>query len=73
MPKNYDLQEIADDLKTVQAMDYGKEREVLLAKLLPVLSELVNTMASIAEKIGTPVDDMTSHTPRKTIASRNIN
>lgn len=73
MPKNYDLQEIAEDLKNLQTMDSGVEREKLLRKVLPVISELVNTMAKIAEKIGDPVDDITSLRSRRSIASRNVN
>ncbi|CAB4174416.1 hypothetical protein UFOVP1131_29 [uncultured Caudovirales phage] len=73
MPKNYDLQEIAEDLKKLQTMDFGADREKLLAKVLPVISELVNTMAKIAEKIGDPVDDITSLRSRRSIASRNVN
>lgn len=73
MPKNYDLQEIAEDLKNLQTMDSGVEREKLLRKVLPVIFELVNTMAKIAEKIGDPVDDITSLRSRRSIASRNVN
>jgi hypothetical protein len=73
MPKNYDLQEIAEDLQKLQTMDSGVDREKLLRKVLPVISELVNTMAKIAEKIGDPVDDITSLRSRRGIASRNVN
>lgn len=73
MPKNYDLDEIAQDLKKLKSMDSGVDREKLLEKVLPVLFELVITMAKIAEKIGDPVDDITSLRSRRSIASRNIN
>lgn len=73
MPKNYDLQEIAEDLKVAQLLEPGEERERLLRKLLPVLFELVNTMTKIAEKIGDPVDDIPSKRLSKGIATRDIN
>jgi hypothetical protein len=71
--KNYDLQQIADDLKTVQEMEQSAERETMLRKVLPVLSELVNTMAKIAEKIGEPVEDIPSMRAPRIIASRDVN
>jgi hypothetical protein len=71
--KNYDLQQIADDLKAVQEMEQSAERETMLRKVLPVLSELVNTMAKIAEKIGEPVEDIPSMRTPRIIASRDVN
>ena len=56
MPKQYDLVEIAADLERLKVMDHGKDRETLLATLVPVLCELIGTMAKIADKISEPVE-----------------
>lgn len=56
MSRSYDLIQIAEDLERLKDMDHGKEREALLYTLVPVLCELIGTMAKIADKIHEPME-----------------
>jgi len=73
MSKPYDLQQISEDLATLQNMPAGDDREQLLSKVLPVLYELVTVMSKIAEKIGEPVDEDVILTGRRPVAKDSVN